>query len=156
MTAPANSVCPLLSNLFHYLCCCLFFFFFNLQNVSPPPLIMGCDTRSHGLISQLIRKRTSSIPAGQRDLKTAKSVLLPPAGRPTCQSCGVAGPLQREGWLGRALQHQEESSSLKYLGSRFNPRLGPLTHAVQLFDGWHGGRPLFAPLSVSPPSHISP
>lgn len=117
---------------------------------------MGCDARSHGVISQLIRKRTSGIPAGQRDLKTAKSVLLPPAGQPTCQSCGVAGPLQREGWLGRALQHQEESSSLKYLGSRFNPRLGPLTHAVQLFDGWHRGRPLFAPLSASPPPHISP
>lgn len=126
VTAPANSVCPLLSNLVHYLRSSFVVSPFFFQNVSPPrpPSIMGYDTLSHGVISKLIRKRTSGIPAGQRDLKTAESVLLPPAGQPTCQSCGVAGPLQREGWLGRALQHQEESSSLKYLGSRFSPRLG--------------------------------
>lgn len=154
VTAPANSLCPLLSNLLHYLCSSFVvsLFFFPPKCPPRPPLIMGCDTLSHGVISQLIRRRTSSIPAGQRDLKTAKSVLLPPAGQPTCQSCGVAGPLQREGWLGRALQHREESSSLKYLGSRFRPRLGPLARAVQRFDGWHRGRLLFAPL---PASHIS-
>lgn len=43
-----------------------------------------------------------------------------PSGHPTCQSCSVAGPLQRKGWLHCRLQHKEESSSLKYLGSEFN------------------------------------
>lgn len=43
-----------------------------------------------------------------------------PSGQPTCQSCSVAGPLQRKGWLDCRLQHKEESSSLKYLGSEFN------------------------------------
>lgn len=43
-----------------------------------------------------------------------------PSGQPTCQSCSVAGPLQRKRWLDCRLQHKEESSSLKYLGSEFN------------------------------------
>lgn len=43
-----------------------------------------------------------------------------PSGHPTCQSCSVARPLQRKGWLHCRLQHKEESSSLKYLGSEFN------------------------------------
>lgn len=42
------------------------------------------------------------------------------SGHPTCQSCSVARPLQRKGWLDCRLQHTEESSSLKYLGSEFN------------------------------------
>ncbi len=43
-----------------------------------------------------------------------------PSGHPTCQSCSVARPLQRKGWLDCRLQHKGESSSLKYLGSEFN------------------------------------